>query len=68
MIQTDTELQGTLERIDYFQKQVKHLRATIPDPVTYRLSAGGFLAEIDRMQLEVREFFMTHPSEVEAAG
>ena len=26
------------------------------NPVNYRLSAYGFLAEIDRMQLEVREY------------
>jgi hypothetical protein len=28
------------------------------------LSAGGFLSEIDRMNLEVREYFWLHPSEV----
>jgi hypothetical protein len=29
----------------------------------YRLSVSGFLAEIDRMQLEVREYLSLHPGE-----
>jgi hypothetical protein len=33
-----------------------HLRRVEPNPTNYRLSASGFLAEIDRMQLEVREY------------
>jgi hypothetical protein len=37
------------------------------DPVADHLSAGGFLAEIDRMQLEVREYFSLHPSEMKQA-
>jgi hypothetical protein len=28
------------------------------------LSVGGFLAEIDRMNLEVREYFRLHPKEI----
>jgi hypothetical protein len=28
-------------------------------------AASSFLAEIDRMQLEVREYLSTHPAEVE---
>lgn len=56
MIATDQELQTTLDRIAWFQKQVAHLRNTEKSPVNYRASVAGFLAEIDRMQLEVREF------------
>ena len=33
------------------------------NPVNYRLSASGFLEEIDRMQLEVREYLSLHPTE-----
>jgi hypothetical protein len=33
----------------------------------YRLSASGFLAEIDRMQLEAREYLSLLPAEL-AAG
>jgi len=64
MIANDQELKVTLERIRRFQDQVSHLRQTEPDPENYRAAAGGFLAEIDRMQLEVREFLSHHPAEV----
>lgn len=68
MIANDQQLQTTLERITWFQAQVAHLRQTEPNPVNYRAAAAGFLAEIDRMQLAVREYFSLHPSElVEAA-
>jgi hypothetical protein len=68
MIQNDKELQGTLERITWFQRQVTHLRQVEADPVAYRLSAGGFIAEIDKMNQEVRDYLLKHPSEVKAAG
>ncbi len=32
--------------------------------MSYRLSDSGFLAETDRMQLEVRDYLALHPSEV----
>ena len=63
MISTDQELEATLERIRRFQAQVAHLRKVEMNPVNYRLSASGFLAEIDRMQLEVREYLSLHPTE-----
>jgi hypothetical protein len=65
VIRNDQELEGTLERIKRFQQQVSHLRQIEKNPVTYKLSAGGFLAEIDRMNLEVREYLLLHPSEME---
>ena len=68
MIQNDLEMQTTQERIAHFQKQVAHLRRVEQDPVAYHLSAGGFLAEIDRMNREVREYLSLHPSEMKAAG
>ena len=67
MISNDGELSATLKRIGRFQKQVMRLRTEETDPINYRLSASGFLAEIDRMQLEVREYLMLHPSETVAA-
>lgn len=63
MIKNDTELQVTRDRIARMQDQVQHLRQTEADPTNYRLSASGFLAEIDRMNLEVREYLSLHPSE-----
>ncbi len=35
------------------------------NPENYRSSAGGFLAEIDKMNREVREYLSIHPSEFE---
>jgi hypothetical protein len=64
MITTDEELRTTLERIDWMQKQLAHLRKVELNPVNYRASAAGFLAEVDRMHLEVREFLATHPAEL----
>ena len=63
MIQNDQELEATKERIRYFQNQVEKLRQVETNPQNYRLSSGGYLAEIDRMNLEVREYLLLHPSE-----
>ncbi len=65
MIKNDQELEATLERVRYFQQQVERLRKVETSPQNYRLSAGGYLAEIDRMNLEVREYLWLHPTEVE---
>jgi hypothetical protein len=63
MIANDQQLQTTLERIAWFQQQVFHLRKTETNPVNYRAAVSGFLAELDRMQLEVREYFSFLPGE-----
>ena len=63
MIANDQQLQTTLERIVWFQKQAAHLRKTEINPVNYRAAVSGFLAEIDRMQLEVREYLSFLPTE-----
>lgn len=59
MIDSDTELTATLERIRQLQQQVALLRKAETNPVNYRLSSSGFIAEIDRMQLAVREYLST---------
>lgn len=64
MIRNDQELEATLERIKYFQQQVEKLRQVETNPQNYRLSAGGYLTEIDRMNLEIREYLWLHPSEI----
>ena len=64
MIENDQELEATLERIRHFQAQLRHLRKMETNPTNYRLSASGFIAEIDRMQLEVREYLSVLPSQV----
>ena len=58
MIQNSQELKTTLDRIEYFQKQVEKLRQVETNPRNYELSAGGFLAEIERMNLEVHHFLV----------
>ena len=64
MLKNDQELEVTLERIRYFQRQVEKLRQAETNPQNYRLSAVGYLAEIDRMNLQVRESLSLHPGEI----
>ena len=66
MISNNSELRVTLERIAQFQKQLAYLRQVEPNPINYHASASGFLSEIDRMQLEVRDYLNLHPAELVA--
>lgn len=68
MIRNDQEFKVTLERISKFQMQVAHLRNTETNPANFHASVSGFLTEIDRMQLEVREYLSVHPREFEATA
>jgi hypothetical protein len=63
MIANDQELNVTLERISRFHAQIAHLRNAESDATNYHASVSGFLAEVDRMQLEVREYLSVHPQE-----
>ena len=67
MIANDQELKVTLGRIAQFQAQVTHLRNTEANPANNRAAVSGFLAETDRMQLEVREYLSIHPRELTTA-
>jgi len=64
VISNDEALGVTLSRIGRFQQQVIRLRQVETNPTNYRLSAEGYLAEIDRMNLEIRDYFSLLPSEV----
>lgn len=64
MIRNDQELEVILERIAHFQAQVAHLRKVETNPANYHAAVSGYLAEIDRMQLEVREYLSLHPAEM----
>jgi hypothetical protein len=64
MIADDDELRVMQERIARFQRQLAHLQRVESSPENYRRAASGFIAEIDRMQLEVREYLSLHPSEL----
>jgi hypothetical protein len=66
MIRNDQELQVTLERIAHFHRQLAHLRHVETNPANFRLSAEGFLTEVDRMNLEVREYLSLPASELPA--
>ena len=68
MITNDQQLQTTRERIAWFQDQVAHLQRTESNPVNDRAASSGFLAEIDRMQLDVREYLSLHPTELVGAA
>ncbi len=68
MIENDTQLQVTSDRIKRLQDQIAHLRTTETNAANYRASVSGFIAEIDRMQLEVREYLTVHPDEIAASG
>jgi hypothetical protein len=67
MISNDQQLQATLDRIAWFHNQVANLRKTETNPVNYRAAVSGFLAEVARMQLEVREYFSVLPTETVGA-
>ena len=64
MIHNEKEYKTALERISQFQRQVEHLREVEKIPENYHLSASGFLAELDRMNLEVRGYLWSHPSQL----
>ena len=68
MIANEQGLKVTLERIAWFHDQVAHLRNTESNPDNYRAAVSGFLTEIDRMQLEVREYLSLHPRELTTAS
>ena len=68
MINNDRELEVTQERIRQFQRQVAQIRKTETSPENYRLSAAGFLAEIDRMNLEIRDYLWSLPAEQPASA
>ena len=65
MISNDQEFQTTLERVRQFQLQVANLRRVESNPEDYRLSAPGYLTELDRMTLEVRDYLWSHPTEAQ---
>ena len=68
VINNDRELEVTQERIRQFQRQVAQIRKTETNPENYHLSAAGFLAEIDRMNLEIRDYLWSLPAEQAASA
>ena len=68
MISNDLELEITQERIRRCEQQVAHIRKTETNGENYRMSAAGFLAEIDRMNLQIRDYLWSLPSEQPASA
>lgn len=62
MIQNDIEFKATQERIAYFEGLVAQFRITTA-PEEFKLMAGGYLAEIEKMHAEVMEYLGRHASE-----
>ncbi len=67
MIKNDKELEITQEGVRQFERQVAQIRKTETDGENYRTSAAGFLAEIDRMNLEIRDYLWSTPTEQSAS-
>lgn len=68
MIGNDVELRVTMDRIARMQAQVAELRRIETNPTNYHAASSGFLAEIDRMQLEIREYLSLHPDDAPVAN
>jgi hypothetical protein len=62
LIQNDQELEGTQDRIAYFQRLLAQLRVTAT-PEEFPFVASGYRAEIERMQAEVLDYLTRHVSE-----
>jgi hypothetical protein len=60
MIQNDEELSATQDRISYFLRLLGQLRRTAT-PEEFPLVAGGYRAEVERMQREVLDY-LTQPA------
>lgn len=61
MIANDQELEAILARMAWFQAQAAELRRRETNPANFRASVSGFLAELDRMSLDVREYLSELP-------
>ena len=62
MINNEQELDVTLERIEKLRSQIVEIRRVETNPINYKASASGFLAEIDRLQLQVWDFLASPAS------
>ena len=62
MIQNDTELKTTQQRIVYFQNLLLQLRVKAT-PEEFSHVASGYRAEIEKMQEEVLEYLTRHAYE-----
>ncbi len=68
MIKSDRELEIARERVRQFESQVAQIRKTVTNVENSRLSAAGFLAQIERMNLEIRDYLWSLPVEQPASS
>jgi hypothetical protein len=66
MMRSETELQATQERIALFETVLAEARKTY-SASNYQAMAEGYLAEIDKMQAEIREYLSRVAEPIEAA-
>jgi len=59
VIEDDQEMEATHERIAYFQRLLAQLRVTAR-PEEFPMVAGGYRAEIQRMQKEILDYLTQH--------
>jgi hypothetical protein len=62
MIANDEELKGTRARIAYFEDLLADMRVAAP-PALFPSMAGGYRAEIEKMQREVLDYLTRHASQ-----
>ena len=62
MIANDKELEGTQQRIAYFEHLLAQMRVT-SRPAEFPFMASGYRAEIEKMHREVIEYLTRHASE-----
>ena len=65
MIQNDTELTVTQERVAAFLRLLSQLRVT-SRPDEFPLVAGGYRAEVEQMQQEVLDYLTRHATQTTA--
>ena len=68
MIKNDHELEVTQKRIHQFERQIAQIRKIKKDTENYKMSVASFLAKIDRMNLEVRDYLWSLPAESSASA
>ncbi len=67
MIQNDTDLKATQERIAWLESLVAQFRIVKMSPTEFKLMSGAYLAEIEKMHAEVMKYLTKHASETEPA-
>lgn len=62
MIANDLELHGTLERIAYLCRLLSQIRLTARSEEDYWCFSNSYLAEVEKMNAEVVEYFRCSPA------